>query len=424
MFPSVARRSWFNASLVTVVLLAAAAAGMLAYGTDPYWGQFRRGLGLILFTQRLQWVLVTVSLLCCLTVVAMIVIGGRRVFWLIALGPVLALFAHRILSNPMRPYVILDNPPGVRADGASFLRDGDYVVGIAFSDAAWAYPYAALFTAPVVLQSSHEQRFIVLWSAFANRALVYKIDYEVRFNELSIASMPANALLVYNARAGQFINGITGLTTKGEKPSGFHGALQPQKMTWGQWKALHPETLVLPPRGGRREPSAPVLPRYPLPDGVAHHSTTQPSTEQVIFAATTRPVAVPSAAVTSAPANVAAGVTQILLFRDANSGVLHAFDRHLDGDLSPFFHRKTDPKRAAVAMEDNDSGSLWSVDGKCLDGPFKGKQLQMVSVEDGVYWGVMQYWYPDVQWTTPREPSGPAPTFTNPAEPRKRTRRR
>ena len=424
MFPPVSRRSWFNGSLITLVLLAAASAGVLAYGTDPYWGQFHRGMGLILFTQRLQWVLLTVSLLCCLAVVGMIVIGGRRVFWLIALGPVLALFAHRILSNPMRQFAILDNPPGVHADAANFLRDEDDIVGITLKDAAWAYPYATLYSGPVILQSSHEQRFIVLWSAFANRALAFKVDYEVRFNELSIASMPANALLVYNARSGQFINGITGLTTRGEKPSGFHAVIQTQKMTWGQWKALHPETQVVPSRDSRREPSAPVLPRHALPDGTAHHSTTQPSTERVIFVATTRPVAIPVAAVNAAPANVAVGETQILMFRDGASGVLHAFDRHVDGDLCPFFHRKIDPKHIAVALEDNDSGSVWSAEGKCLDGPFKGKQLQHVPVEDGVYWGVMSYWYPDVTWTTPREPTGPAPTFTTPAEPKKRTRRR
>jgi hypothetical protein len=426
MFRSVSGRTGFNVTLVTLVCLAAASAGVLAYGTDPYWGQFHKGLGLIVFTQRLQWVLATVSLLCCLAVVTLIVVGGRRVFWLIALGPVLALFAHRILSNPMRLYSIVDNPVCVKADVAGqFLRDGDYIVGVELAGEAWAYPYAALYTAPVVLQTSHDQRLMLIWSAYANRAVAYKIDFEVRYKELSIASMPANALLVYNARAGQFINGVTGLTTHGERPNGCHTALPVYKVTWGQWKTLHPETMVMPPRDGRHEPAGPIRPRYEMPAEAPRHAATRPSTEEVIFAATTRPVAVPEDAVTAnAPANVAAGETQLLLLRDTKTGLLRAFDRHVDGDLAPFFHQKVDAKHSAVKLEDNDSGSEWSDDGKCVEGPFKGKALAPVAVDDGVYWGVMRYWFPDAVWTTPRQPSGPPPVFSNPPEKPKRPRTR
>ena len=72
MFPPVSKPVWSKAILVSSVLLATASAAMLAYGTDPYWAQFRRGLGLILFTHRMQWVLATVSLLLCLVVVGLI----------------------------------------------------------------------------------------------------------------------------------------------------------------------------------------------------------------------------------------------------------------------------------------------------------------------------------------------------------------
>src|SRR6185503_14748237 len=113
-----------------------------------------------------------------------------------------------------------------------------------------------------------------------------------------------------------FINGVTGMTTKGEKPAGCHTALAVHKVTWAQWKALHPETMVMPPRDGRHEPSGPIQPRYEMPAEAAHHAATRPSTEQVIFAPTTRPVAVPMDAVTArAPANIAAGLTQLLMLR-------------------------------------------------------------------------------------------------------------
>src|SRR5689334_10069709 len=239
MFPTVSKPVWSKAILVSSVLLATASAAMLAYGTDPYWAQFRRGLGLILFTHRMQWVLATVSLLLCLVVVALIVAGRRRAWWLIALGPVLALFVHRFVASPMRQYAVVEDPPAVKPDAAAgFLQDGDYVVGVQFGDAAYAYPYAALFSTPVVLQSNHEQRFVLLWSAFANRALAFKVDREIKASELSIVSMPVNALLLYNGRNGQFINGVTGDTTRSEKPAGLHAAVATQKLPWSQWRRL------------------------------------------------------------------------------------------------------------------------------------------------------------------------------------------
>ena len=407
-----AKRAWFQSVLVLSVLLATASAALLAYGTDSYWAQFRHGLGLIIFTHRLQWVLAAVSLLLCLVVVGLIVGGRRRVWWLIALGPVLALFVHRFVSNPMREFAIVENPPCVKADAADALHDSDYVVGAQFGDLYFAYAFEALYHAPVILQSSHEQRFILIWSAGANRAMAFKIDREIKQGELQIVSTPADALLVYNARLGQFINGLTGETTEHAKPTGFHAAISTQKMTWEQWRKLHPGTLALP--ATERGPSVAILPSQPI-----HGSaTTQPATARIIFAPTTRPVAIPAESIGVDPANVSAGETQLVLFRDKETGLLKAFDRRVQEDLFPMFRHKLDPKRPQVALEDQDSGTEWSTDGKGIEGPFKGEQLRPVAVEDGLYWGVMKYWYPALQWATPTL-AGPG-NFRNPRDTRQR----
>ena len=72
-----------------------------------------------------------------------------------------------------------------------------------------------------------------------------------------------NALLLYNGRDGEFINGVTGLTTRGEKPAGFHNESPTRKMTWGQWKGMQPSgnkelaggSWVMPPRDGATAPA-------------------------------------------------------------------------------------------------------------------------------------------------------------------------
>lgn len=415
-FPHPVPRKVSNALVVLALLLATLAAAVLAYGTDPYWARFRHGLGLILFTHRMQWVLATVSLLMCVAVIAMIIAGRRRAWWLISLGPILALFVHRFVANPMREFAIVENPTGLKASEATFLRDADYVVGVQFGDTAYAYPFAALYSTPVVIQATHDQRFMLIWSAFANRAVAIKIDREIKAGELSIVSMPVNTLLLYNARGGQFINGVTGETTRKERPIGFHALVETHKMMWKQWAALHPKTLVMPPRDGNVEPSRPVIPQYEVPG-----PSTRPVETQVVFAPTTRPIAVPVEA-TQDIANVSAGETQLLLVRDREAGTLRAFDRRVQEDLFPFFRRKRDPKRPAVAFEDKDSGTEWSADGKGIEGTFKGQQLRSVKVEDAVYWGVLKYWYPDVEWVVPAPGSDEAGVFRNPTDTRRRRR--
>ena len=134
MFPAVSRHTGFKVTLVTMVLLATAAAGVLAYGTDPYWGQFRHGVGVDpLRPPRTQGLMAAGSLLMCLAVVGLIVGGGRRVFWLpvhgdryvsplgIAPGPVLVVarlerspppvrVSRGGLLDPLR-LELLDDPP-------------------------------------------------------------------------------------------------------------------------------------------------------------------------------------------------------------------------------------------------------------------------------------------------------------------------
>jgi hypothetical protein len=411
------RRTISNLVLVLGVLLATASAAVLAYGADAFWARYRHGLGLILFTHRLQWVLATVSLLLCVVVMALIIGGRRRAWWLITLGPVLALFVHRIVSNPMRQFAVVEDPGLAKAaDAGPLLKDDDWVVGVRLGDAHYAYPFAALYHAPVIIQANHEQRFIVMWSAFANRATAFKVDHEIRKTELQIVAMPCNTLLLYNGRNGQFINAVTGETTKREKPIGIHVPIDTHKLTWGQWRTLHPDTLVMPPT--ESTPTGPILPRYPMPPtpGQSHAVETQ-----VIFAPTTRPVVIAADAIGEQPAEVSVGETQLLMFRDKSTGILRAFDRRVDEDLFPMFRPKTDPKRPTVVMEDKDSGSEWTADGKAIEGPLKDKRLQVVPVEDGVYWGVIHYWYPEAQWVTPTRATGEG-SFGNPKDPRRRRR--
>ena len=117
-----------------------------------------------------------------------------------------------------------------------------------FGEVDYVYRYSTLFAAPVILQADHEKRFVLIWSAYANRALAMPIGHDLRARDLEVVSTPANALLLYNSRNGEFINALTGQTTRHERPTGFTDGQQlfTEKLPWKEWKARHQPHAAAP----------------------------------------------------------------------------------------------------------------------------------------------------------------------------------
>ena len=379
---------------VLLLSLAVLAAAVMAYGTHADWAQYEHGLGFVMLSRRLQWPLAAVSLLLCIAVISLVIAGKRRAWWLVGLAPVLTLFVHRFTAGPGSAFLVYDEPAFVAMADANFLSDADHVVGLQFQDEWYAYPYATLYRYPVVTHSDHDRRVLLMWSPFANRATAFTVSREVRGRDLDVVSMPASALLLYNARIGQFINGLTGRTIDGETPDGFQARIATSKSTWGEWRAVHPETLVLvAPGGGAGDgPAGPILPRAKMPP---IESTVEPDT-RVAIVATTQPAAVLPDELNANPINITAGDSAAFVFRDPQ-GVGRGFDRHVEPDLMPRFRTARGEGRKGAAFIDDYTDTAWSLAGVAMDGELKGRKLTPVAVEEGLTWGVMKYWYPTLE---------------------------
>jgi hypothetical protein len=395
-----------------LLLWAGALASAMAFGASPYWGRYQNGIEFIMICHRMQWLLAAGSLLCCVGLIAMISGGRRRAWWLVGLAPVLALFAHRFVTNSSGPYGILDEPAFVSADAAT-LDDGDYVVGTIFNGEAYAYPFAILYADPVVIQSDQDKHQLLIWSAFANRGLCIPIERTIHGRELQIVSMPANMPLLYNQRSGQFINGITGRTMDNQSPTGLGLPSPATKTTWRIWHALHPTTHVLavPANLPPNMPNGPVLPYYPMPPhGVV------PGAMPVVVIDSTPPAAADLSAMTGpAPriANFHAGASAVLLITDPVSGLVRVFDRQVNQDLVPTFHPRRSAAAPTATMIDSDSGSYWTSDGLAVDGPMKGQKLMPIGIDENVYYDVVAPWFSGMKLTIPTQetpmPAAPAP---------------
>jgi hypothetical protein len=117
------------------------------------------------------------------------------------------------------------------------------------------------------------------------------------------------------------------------------------------------------------------------------------------------PIAVRSDLPLNTPLNLVAGQTRLLLLRDPRSGAIRAFERRVSEDLFPLFLQRKDLRQIpAAVLIDSDTQSLWTADGKAVHGPLKGEQLREIPVDDGLYWGVMKFWYPQLALLRPDAP--------------------
>jgi hypothetical protein len=382
---------------LVLIVFATASAAVVAYGTHPDLAQYTRGLAVIMVSRRLMWPMIAISLLLCVALLGLVISGKRRAWWLIGLAPVLALFVHRFAPGNSGPGAVVDGPVFVDASDPRCPAEGEYVVGLTFANNAYAFPYKSLFATPVVAVTDYDQRLLLIWSAYANRALAVTVSREIKARDLEVVSSPANSLLVYDRRLGRFILGMTGQYAGGGDVAGFGPRVSTEKVPWSVWKSRHADTKVmLPARTVFSAPSLPILPQYrlrvpPVPDPLT----------AVVLLGTERPAAVAQDARIDRPINATVGSTRVLVFRD-RAGVIRAFDRHVRDDLfltfSPTIHRRTP---GAEAWVDSDTQSVWTTSGRAIEGPLKGERLREISVEDRLYWGVMKFWYPDLQLIEP-----------------------
>lgn len=393
---------------VLLLLFAVLAAAVMAYGTHPAWAQFPNGLEFILIARRLQWPMVALALILCLVLLALVISGRRRAWWLIGLGPVLALFVHRFARDPVNQFVCVENPPFVLASEAKHVGDDDWVVALQFEDGHYAYPFAALFDAPVVIHAEHDKRVAVMWSAWANRAVAAPAGRDLRAADLEVVGTPANMLIVYNGRVGQFINGVTGRTPKGEKPDGIGEPLSSvTKTTWGAWRERHRDGKVMMPVGANYEfaPRVPIRPAYPLP--ASYRSL--PAAKFVLVGGK-QPLAIPASLVTADPLNVTADGVPALVFRDPADGGVRAFERRVE-DIPPQFRANKDRARNKALFIDDYASAGWDARGVAVDGPatLRGTRLPRLAVDSDVPFDVISFAYRGVtSYGAAQQPPGTA----------------
>jgi hypothetical protein len=146
----------------------------------------------------------------------------------------------------------IKNPEFVPAEEAG-LDDNEPVVGITINGESRAYSIYLLNHHEIVNDRIGDTAFAVTWCPLANLAVVYNRVIDDKEYSFGVSGkLLKNTLVMFDYETESFWPIAHGEAVDGEltgkKLNSFPGC---QKVPWGAWKKLHPDTIVLSYQGSR-----------------------------------------------------------------------------------------------------------------------------------------------------------------------------
>ena len=261
--------------------------------------------------------------------------------------------------------------------------------------------------------------------------LVFQATPDFRGRDVEVVSTPANGLLLYNSKHGEFVCGMTGLTPDRKKPQGLGAPIATQKTTWGKWRPANPQGLVMKSArvapAGVRLPTAAIPPTHPafgLTLASTQPATTQRVRRRLTIIGTGKPIAVDVESLSQRPSAVMVDDQPAVLLRaDASGPTLRAFSRKLL-DMTLRLEPKKDAKLADVRMRDLETDCLWSSAGVAVGGnpAFRGRRLSAIPVDQDVDYEVLKWWVPEIEiYSEPAPPPSTKPVSTATTKPSRKS---
>ncbi len=293
----------------------------------------------------------------------------------------------------------IKNPEFVPADEAG-LDDDEPVVGIIINGETRAYAIYLLNHHEIVNDKIGDNVFAVTWCPLANLAVVYNREIDGEEYTFGVSGkLLKNTLVMFDYETESlwpivYGEAIDGKLT-GRKLNNIPGS---QKTSWGAWKTLHPDTLVLSYHGSRtigydvyadyhkREDTG----IYPAKNIDKRLSI---KTNVIGIEVNDKHKAYPFSLFNNMKivTDEFQGMN-LLIYRNNETGSIMVYDREVGGSVIDF--GKYTSQDFAI---DNITNTTWDLkSGIGISGSMKGKTLRPVSYI-AVYWFVWADYYPETE---------------------------
>ena len=288
----------------------------------------------------------------------------------------------------------IDNPKFANVSESQFMSDSDTVIGLEINGETKAYPIFILVWHEIVNDTIGDTPVSVTYCPLCYTNQVFERIVNGEKVEFGTSGKLYNSnLLMYDRLTESYWSQALGLAVKGEL-TGYQLNLIPfDVITWGDWKTLHPDTLVLSTETGyiRSYATDPYGSYYTEPRIMfpVEHKDDRMSPKEIIIGFNeneTYKANKQNDIETKVIINDTIGETPILLVSlfSENS---RAFVRIVDDKILDFVH--SDGK-----IFDTQSNSEWNYDGLAISGEYEGSQLNRMSIEPG-FWFAWVAFHPD-----------------------------
>jgi hypothetical protein len=279
----------------------------------------------------------------------------------------------------------IDDPKFAEIQDSHFMSDSDTVIGLEINGEAKAYPIFILVWHEIVNDNVGGVPVSVTYCplCYTNQVFERIIDgQEVEFG--TSGKLYNSNLLMYDRYTESYWSQALGTAVKGEL-TGYELNLIPfDVITWGDWKKIHPETVVLTTDTGHIRSYATdpygnyyTEPRIMFP---VEHSDDRLHPKEIIIGFNQDDVfkAYKQNDIESKIIiNDSIGNTPVML-TSLYSENSRAFVRIIDGDVLDFVYENG-------KIFDSQTNSEWDYDGLSISGTYQGEQLERLPIEPG-FW--------------------------------------
>jgi len=279
----------------------------------------------------------------------------------------------------------IDNPKFAQASSAQFVSDSDVVIGLEINGHAKAYPLFILVWHEIVNDEVGGVPVSITYCPLCYTSQVFERIIEEKEVEFGVSGKLYNSnLLMYDRFTDSYWSQSLGMAVKGELTGIQLKTIPFDLITWGDWKKIHPDSLVLTTDTGHLraygvDPYGSYYsePRIMFP--VENKDDRLHAKEFIIgfFNDGVYKAYKQSDIESNKIINDKIGDTPILLVSkfDQNS---RAFARTVNNQVLDFEYLED-------KIIDTKTKSEWNYDGLSISGSYEGKQLKRMSIHPG-FW--------------------------------------
>jgi hypothetical protein len=328
------------------------------------------------------------------------------------------------------PFKALDYPEMVKAQEADFLDDEEYVLGVTVGEESRAYPTRFAWWHHVINDKITDPKtgqttaYAVTYCSVCNTGIRYHATLNGKTVMLDFYGLYNGVVTLCDRETESVFLQVSGKFVTGPLLGAQLRADALMDTTWGEWKRLHPDTLVMSPRNrfsrfyarrGSLEPRG--YDRFPAPffrPTVTHWDRRLPPFEKVLGVAIhlagkeeplRRAYPVKSLRDAGGALNETVEGVDVAVLMDPETVTANAFVRRVDGRLLTFEAKRSAEGR--IAFYDRETATRWDITGRSEEGPLKGKRLTRIENHLSQWYGWVAY-FPDTTIYGRTDPPQPA----------------